>query len=162
MIDLSSFKSFRYSLFCLSNFLLYMSVDVPYVHLPDHVSEKGAATGDQVSWLISIIGIFNTLGIVFVGYIGDKPWLDASFVYTLFIVLSGLAMGAIPLCGTNYFLIALLSGVYGFTISANYSLVSIILVELISLDAFTNAYGMLLLVQGLGSLVGPPIAGLLM
>jgi MFS family permease len=61
----------------------------------------------------------------------------------------------------NYLGIALLAALYGFTISANYALVSVILVNLISLDSFTNAYGLLLLVQGFGSLVGPPIAGLL-
>lgn len=31
--------------------------------------------------------------------------------------------------------------------------------ELITLDRFTNAYGLLLLVQGIGNLVGPPLAG---
>jgi hypothetical protein len=37
---------------------------------------------------------------------------------------------------------------------------SIILVELITLERFTNAYGLLLLVQGLANLLGPPVAGL--
>lgn len=44
-------------------------------------------------------------------------------------------------------------------ISANYTLVPIIIVNLISLDNFTGAYGLLLLVQGIASLVGPPAAG---
>ena len=44
-------------------------------------------------------------------------------------------------------------------IAANYSLTSIILVELITLERFTNAYGLLLLVQGVANLVGPPLAG---
>lgn len=44
-------------------------------------------------------------------------------------------------------------------IAANYALTSIILVELISLERFTNAYGLLLLVQGIANLVGPPLAG---
>ena len=44
-------------------------------------------------------------------------------------------------------------------IAANNSLTSIILVELITLERFTNAYGLLLLVQGVANLVGPPLAG---
>lgn len=44
-------------------------------------------------------------------------------------------------------------------IAANYALTSIILVELITLDRFTNAYGLLLLVQGIANLIGPPLAG---
>lgn len=52
-----------------------------------------------------------------------------------------------------------MSGLFGLFIAANYALTSIILVELISLDRFTNAYGLLLLVQGIANLVGPPLAG---
>lgn len=52
-----------------------------------------------------------------------------------------------------------MSGLFGLFIAANYALTSIILVELISLERFTNAYGLLLLVQGIANLVGPPLAG---
>lgn len=95
---------------------------------------------------------------MFVGYIGDKSWLDASYIYTVFITISGLALAAIPLTN-SYTVMGVLCALYGFCISANFSLVSIILVELISLDWFTKAYGMMLLVQGVGSLIGPPVAG---
>lgn len=53
----------------------------------------------------------------------------------------------------------MLSGCFGLFIAANYALTSIILVELISLERFTNAYGLLLLVQGIANLIGPPLAG---
>lgn len=52
-----------------------------------------------------------------------------------------------------------MSGLFGLFIAANYALTSIILVELISLERFTNAYGLLLLVQGIANLIGPPLAG---
>lgn len=55
--------------------------------------------------------------------------------------------------------LGVVSGLFGLFIAANYALTSIILVELISLDRFTNAYGLLLLVQGIANLVGPPLAG---
>lgn len=54
---------------------------------------------------------------------------------------------------------SVLSGMFGFFIAANYSLTSIILVQLVQLDRFTNAYGLLLLVQGIANLIGPPLAG---
>nr|XP_027197346.1 uncharacterized protein LOC113791732 [Dermatophagoides pteronyssinus] len=158
MIDISIFKSFRYSIFCLSNFLLYVCIDVPYVYIPDQVITSGASDKDHASQYISIIGIFNIFGVIFVGYIGDKPWLDASFIYAILVSISGLMMAALPLT-TDSLLLSIESALYGFCISANYSLVSVILVELISLDSFTTAYGMLLLVEGFGSLIGPPVAG---
>lgn len=51
--------------------------------------------------------------------------------------------------------------VFGFTIGAYVGLTSVILVDLLGLDKLTNAFGLLLLFQGIASLVGPPLAGLL-
>ncbi|GBN83874.1 hypothetical protein AVEN_175076-1 [Araneus ventricosus] len=97
---------------------------------------------------------------VIVGYIGDKPWIDPSLLYSGFILISGLSLVLIPVL-VNYYATAALVGIYGFTISANYTLIPVIIVNLISLDNFTGAYGLLLLVQGIASLVGPPAAGAL-
>ncbi|XP_067127605.1 monocarboxylate transporter 9-like [Centruroides vittatus] len=157
MFDLSIFKNLRYTIFCISNFLLYACVDVPYVYLPDNAINHGVDK-EAASFLISILGILNTGGVVMVGYIGDKSWIDSSVLYSAFIAISGVVMGAIPLI-IDYYGTASLVAIYGFTISANYTLVSVIVVNLISLDCFTNAYGLLLLVQGVASLVGPPLAG---
>ena len=52
-------------------------------------------------------------------------------------------------------------GVFGFAISANYSLTSPMLVNMVSIDEFSNAYGLLLMIQGVSNLVGPPFAGYL-
>lgn len=64
MVDFSNFKSIRYSIFCLSNFLLYACIDVPYVYIPDQVTTSGASDKDGASKYISIIGVFNTFGVV--------------------------------------------------------------------------------------------------
>lgn len=53
------------------------------------------------------------------------------------------------------------SVVFGFTIGAYVGLTSVILVDLLGIEKLTNAFGLLLLFQGIASLVGPPLAGLL-
>lgn len=73
-------------------------------------------------------------------------------------VVCGLSTAAVPLV-PNYTWLATASGLFGLSIAANYSLTSVILVDLISLERFVNAYGLLLLFQGVANLVGPPIAG---
>lgn len=102
--------------------------------------------------------MINTAGIVLVGYIGDKTWISPSLLYASLICCSGVSVALIPLLSSYHFL-AILSSLYGLTISANYALTSVILVDLISLDKFTIGYGLLLLVQGIASLIGPPLAG---
>ena len=80
-------------------------------------------------------------------------------IYAFFIALCGVAFAAIPIT-SNFALVSSFTAIYGFFLSANFSLVSVILVEFITLDSFTQAYGMLLLLQGVASLIGPPIAGM--
>lgn len=48
---------------------------------------------------------------------------------------------------------------FGFTTGAYVGLTSVITVDLLGLDKLTNAFGILLLFQGIASFVGPPIAG---
>jgi MCP family monocarboxylic acid transporter-like MFS transporter 9 len=80
-------------------------------------------------------------------------------VYAVCMALCGAFTALIPLTIKCYYLLSAISGAFGFFIAANYSLTSIILVEAITLDRFTNAYGLLLLVQGIANLMGPPLAG---
>lgn len=105
-----------------------------------------------------ILRFFPSPSQIIVGYIGDKPWLRPSTWYSGLTALGGISMALIPLV-RNYYLVAFLSACYGLSVSANYTLASVILVEIISLDKFTNAYGLLLMVQGIASMIGPPLAG---
>lgn len=72
--------------------------------------------------------------------------------------LCGAVVAMMPVI-SSYYALCTLAGAFGLFIAANYALTSIILVELITLERFTNAYGLLLLVQGIANLVGPPLAG---
>lgn len=51
------------------------------------------------------------------------------------------------------------SVVFGFTIGAYVGLTSVILVDLLGLEKLTNAFGLLLLFQGIATFIGPPIVG---
>lgn len=95
---------------------------------------------------------------IILGWAGDRQWANASIIYAGCMALCGGIVALIPLI-TNYWLLINVSGAFGFLIAANYSLTCIILVELISLERFTNAYGLLLLVQGVANLIGPPLGG---
>ncbi|KAK9508620.1 hypothetical protein O3M35_006141 [Rhynocoris fuscipes] len=157
MLDLSYFSNIRFLLFAISNFLLYTWYDVPYVYLTDNAIEQGYSDTDG-SILISIIGILNMIGEIVLGWAGDKAWVNANLVYAGCMFLCGCVVSLVPLI-TNYWGLCVIAGAFGLFIAANYALTSIILVELITLERFTNAYGLLLLVQGVANLVGPPLAG---
>ncbi|GAB0097411.1 MFS domain-containing protein [Sergentomyia squamirostris] len=157
ILDFSHLTDIRFLLFALSNFLLYTWYDVPYVYLADNAIGIGFSETDA-SVLISIIGIVNMFGEISLGWIGDRKWVNPTLVYALCMLLCGAVVGLVPLL-KSYQALSAISGAFGLFIAANYSLTSIILVELITLERFTNAYGLLLLIQGIANLVGPPLAG---
>ena len=81
-----------------------------------------------------------------------------NLIYALCMISCGISTAVVPLF-SQYWILASLAGVFGFAISANYSLISPILVNLVSLEQFSSAYGFLLMIQGISNLIGPPIAG---
>lgn len=68
---------------------------------------------------------------------------------------------AVSVVCQDYASLIVYSIVFGFTIGAYVGLTSVILVDLLGLEKLTNAFGLLLLFQGIASLIGPPFAGLL-
>ncbi|CAD0254279.1 unnamed protein product [Spodoptera exigua] len=157
VLDFSHFLNPAFLIFAISNFLLYMWYDVPYVYIADSGMSMGF-NESQSSMLISIIGILNMFGEILLGWVGDFQCVNASIVYAGCMVACGLVTLIMPLLG-SYLTLASASGAFGACIAANYSLTSIILVEQITLEKFTNAYGLLLLIQGVANLIGPPLAG---
>lgn len=157
ILDFSYFLDVRFLLFAISNFILYTWYDVVYVYLPDWAIEHKVSETDA-SMLISLIGIVNMFGEIALGWAGDRDNLNPNIIYAVCMGLCGVSVLLIPIFVTFQWM-CILSSAFGLFIAANYSLTSIILVELVDIDRFTNAYGLLLLVQGLANLVGPPIAG---
>lgn len=66
-----------------------------------------------------------------------------------------------PIFVETYWILVSLCILFGLTFASSFSFTPIILVRLVNLDDFTCAYGLILLVQGVGSLVGPPLAGMI-
>ena len=54
---------------------------------------------------------------------------------------------------------AFFCAVFGITSGAYVGLTSVVLVDLLGLDNLTNAFGLLLLWQGIASVIGPPFIG---
>lgn len=160
MFDFSLFFEFKFCMMSISTLLLFTWYIIPYFYIPDYMLMYNFTEQDGAN-LISIIGITNTLGMVGLGWLGDQPWVNVCKTYAVCLALCGLSIALMPLFVSSYVMMALLSVVFGLTFASTFSFTPIILVRLVSLDDFTVAYGLCLLVQGIGSLTGPPLAGLM-
>jgi len=156
-VDFSIFKSPLFILFCLHSMFLYLGYDIPYVYIPDH-AETVNVDEHYASLLISIIGIASTFGQILMGYIGDRSCINRVLFYIAMTCIAGLATVTVPSL-RSFGMLAAYCAVYGFFISANFSLSTIIVVELLGMDQLTNAYGFVTMSEGLANVFGPPLAG---
>ena len=157
MLDTSILRSIIFVYFSLSSMLLYMWYDVPYVYTPDKAIGMGISE-DHASYLVSILGIVSTVGQIVIGYLGDRPGVSALHLYNVLTSTAGIATILVPIIPT-YVGLCVYSGAFGFFISGNYALTTIILVDLLGMEKLTNAYGLIMLAEGISNLVGPPISG---
>ncbi|XP_032529761.1 monocarboxylate transporter 12 [Danaus plexippus] len=155
MLDISLLVDPVFILFALSNFLTSIGFYIPYVYT---VPMSAALGIENSAYLISIIGASNLVGRIILGYISDKPWVNRLLAYNVCLTIAGISTAMAMACW-EFWGLALYATMFGFTIGAYVGLTSVVLVDLLGIEKLTNAFGLLLLFQGIASLIGPPFAG---
>ncbi|KAL0275555.1 UNVERIFIED_CONTAM: hypothetical protein PYX00_003373 [Menopon gallinae] len=157
MMDISLLKDPVFLLIGISNVFGMAGLYVPFVYLVNAAVSEGVDLG-SASFLISVIGFTNTVGRIACGYVADFPKVNSLFLNNICLVVSTLAVAAVPLCHdfASYVVTAVF---FGIAISGYISLTSIILVDLLGLDKLTNAFGLLILFRGCATIIGSPLAG---
>uniref|UniRef100_U5EMP4 Putative monocarboxylate transporter 1 n=1 Tax=Corethrella appendiculata TaxID=1370023 RepID=U5EMP4_9DIPT len=155
MMNFELLKDPIFVIFTISNFLTSIGFNIPYVYI---AAQAEFLQLENSSYLLAIIGIANTIGRIILGYLSDKTWVNRLWVYNSCLAICGVATILSIFCADFYSLGAY-AATFGFTIGAYVGLTSVILVDLLGLDKLTNAFGLLLLFQGIASFLGPPLAG---
>ncbi|XP_061169913.1 monocarboxylate transporter 14-like [Saccostrea echinata] len=159
MLDFSILKNVSFVLICVGNLFAMVGFYVPFTYLVDHALEQNVSKTDA-AFLLSVIGITNTVGRILSGVLADLTKVDALIINNVALVISAVLLFLEPLC-TTYPLLILFAALYGLCVSAYISLTSIIICDIIGLEKLTNAFGMLTLARGTSSIYGPPLAGAL-
>ncbi|VVC31577.1 Hypothetical protein CINCED_3A004850 [Cinara cedri] len=159
MMDASLLKNPVFMIIGISNVFGMAGLYVPFVYLVDFVKEaRPLIDSNQASYLLSIIGITNTIGRVVCGFVADFPRVDSLFLNNICLLISTVAVAATPFCMT-YAHFVIMAIFFGIAVSGYISLTSIILVDLLGLDKLTNAFGLLILFRGAAAIIGSPLAG---
>ena len=112
----------------------------------------------EAAFLLSVIGISNTVARLILGWLSDQAWINRLYLYNFCLVICGISMALSPFM-TTYTAQAIYCALFGITSGAYVGLTSVVLVDLLGLDKLTNAFGLLLMFQGIASVMGPPIIG---
>ncbi|XP_039289346.1 monocarboxylate transporter 2 isoform X2 [Nilaparvata lugens] len=162
LLDTSVLLSPTFLLLAISSSITMMGFFVPFMFITDRATNLGGMEPGTATLLISAIGVTNTVGRVLCGLVTSTlpKGLSALLINNVALTVGGLA----TIASGYSFSVAYQFGyaaVFGLAISCFASLRSILIVDLIGLEKLTNAFGLLLLFQGLSAVVGAPLAGLL-
>lgn len=76
-------------IFTISNFCTSIGFNMPYLYVADLAKNRGIDK-EHASYLISGIGVANTIGRIILGYIADKPWVNRLLVYNVCLTICGI------------------------------------------------------------------------
>ncbi|XP_037048823.1 monocarboxylate transporter 9 [Bradysia coprophila] len=158
MLDLSLLKSPSFMLLALSGFLTMMGFFVPFMFMKDRgVQEMDESTA---AFTVAAIGIANTIARIVCGILSSFKGVNALWLNNVAITLGGIAtmLSGLYLTEAYQFTYA---AIFGVAIACFSALRSLIAVDLMGLEKLTNAFGILMLFQGLAAVMGGPIAGML-
>ncbi|KAK9498456.1 hypothetical protein O3M35_003091 [Rhynocoris fuscipes] len=158
MLDVSLLRSPTFMLFAWGGFFTMMGLFVPFMYLADRAVGNGMDPSMAV-FLLSSIGITNTVGRIISGALSSVPGISALALNNIALTIGGIAtmMSGLSDAPAYQFTFA---AIFGLSISCFASLRSILVVDLIGLEKLTNAFGLLLLFQGIAAAIGSPIAGM--
>lgn len=83
-----------------------------------------------------------------------------NIAFALCLVICGASVAMYPIFINSYWASIVVSATFGFSSSSMYPYTTTILLEIVPLERFTVAYGILLLSFGGGHLIGPPLEGM--
>ncbi|EFN80568.1 Monocarboxylate transporter 14 [Harpegnathos saltator] len=160
MLDLSLLKSPSFLILAISGGLTMMGFYTPFMYVPDRAI-KANIDASTAMFLVSVIGIGNTIGRIVCGLASSLPGVNALVVNNVFISIGGLLTIFSGFSLTEGYQFFYAAG-FGLSISVFASLRSILVVDLLGLEKLTNAFGLLLLFQGVAAAMGAPLAGAFM
>ncbi|RWS02448.1 monocarboxylate transporter 9-like protein, partial [Dinothrombium tinctorium] len=158
MLNFALLKDPVFLLFTISNLFTSFGYYVPHIYVKDRTVGLEIASDEEGSVLLAIIGASSTIGRIVFGFLSDLKCINRLWLYNTCLTVCGLATMFSSFAKT-YFSTALYCAVFGLTCGAYVSLTTVILVDLLGLEKLTNAFGLLLLFQGVASLIGPPVVG---
>ncbi|KAE9551973.1 hypothetical protein FO519_004825 [Halicephalobus sp. NKZ332] len=169
ILDLSLFADPVYVLFAVSNFLTSIGFNAPPMFMPMNAESVLGLSKESSAQTVSAYGIANIMGRIVFGLICDRQFpckygkdtaRNRLWIYNWALMLCGVFSCFVFLMVDEYVFKAYCF-FFGFLISSYVCLTSVVLVDMVGVDKLTSAFGLLLLVQGIATFVGPPIAGVL-
>ncbi len=127
--------------------------------VPPHAKDQGISDA-KAAWLLSVIGISDTIGRVLSGFLFNMPVVKnfRIYLYGGAILISGLT-DFLWAFSETYIMFQIVCIVHGLFNGAVISQRATIIVDLLGVSRLPSSFGLLVFVQGFGVFLGPAISG---
>ncbi|CAF1146249.1 unnamed protein product [Didymodactylos carnosus] len=158
MLDFSILKNKQMLLICIGNIFSMLGYYLPIMCLVSFAIDDLKVPQAKASFLLTVFGAANTIGRFASGWLIFIPYLNSLRVHNGLLFLAGI-LTCMAAYAYNFTTAALYAGLCGFAIAPHMSLLPSIICDVVGLDRYTNAFGILFLFRGVTSIIGPPAAG---
>lgn len=151
-------QNFAFFLITASNFFLFTGYFTPFIYLTE-IAQKNEIDKESATYLLSTIGIVNIPARMLYGLIADRKYISAVNLNTFSVAVATVSLFLFPILQHEYWSLIVFSVIFAVGIAGMNSLTTVYLCELVGLEKFGNATGIINLFRGFGCFLGPFVAG---
>ncbi|XP_005090740.1 uncharacterized protein LOC101851621 [Aplysia californica] len=147
-------------IFLLSNFMWAFGESPIMIYLPSYAVSKGTDKM-QASFLYTSMGIGSMIGRLLSGLVAGDKDVGPVLLFTGSLGVAGMFVALSPAITSTMMEQVVVSCLLGLYTGALVPLTSLITIDLLGIGELGIGFGFLLMSQGLGYLIGPPLAGMI-
>ncbi|XP_063441964.1 monocarboxylate transporter 12-B-like [Mytilus trossulus] len=154
-------KEMRFLGFCITMLLSSLAEQSAFVFLPAFSEEIGVLGNFSSEYTLAITSVFNTFAKVLAGFVFDCGFVRPYRVYLYNALMFGLVIVSFAIPSVKTFTqLAIACALYGMFSGSYTAQKSVVIVDILGRDKLKYSYGILMMFQGIGVFIGPPLSGL--
>uniref|UniRef100_H2SUL4 Major facilitator superfamily (MFS) profile domain-containing protein n=2 Tax=Takifugu rubripes TaxID=31033 RepID=H2SUL4_TAKRU len=160
-MDLSIFKDRGFVIYIIGNVMFFFGAYAPFLFLAEYAITQGV-DDYSAAFLLSIVGFVDIFTRPATGLLASCKWirLRIQYLFSFAVILNGLSHLLCPLLN-GYFYLVVYAILFGWSFGMVFALIFECLLDLIGIQRFPSAVGLVTIIECFPVLVGPPAAGFL-
>ncbi|VDI56214.1 MFS transporter, MCP family, solute carrier family 16 (monocarboxylic acid transporters), member 12 [Mytilus galloprovincialis] len=161
IFNFSLLEEMRFVGFCITMLLTTLAEQSAFVFLPAFSEEIGVLGKIGSEYTLVITSVFITLAKIIAGFIYDCRLVRPYRVYFFNALMFGQVTVSFVIPSVKTFTqLAIACALYGMFSGLYTAQKSVVIVDILGRDKLKYSYGILMMFQGIGVLLGPPLSGL--
>ena len=151
------FKNPRFTLYWVAFILASNGYGNSFLLIPTHTWKLGFAKS-EVALTISIMGFCEIFARIFIGWIVDKKWIKPKHMFTICFFVSAVFAFVTPAFESLEYM-CVYAAITGIFPASFWSLVSVLVIDVVGMKDFPSAFGLVLLGLAFGVIICQPSIG---